>query len=179
MQLPAAPALHEWRGMTGTDRNARRYPRLRLQGSAQLNTPVRRVAGELRSLSLGGGFVAGLPPLDEGTEVRLYLLLPGQHMPVTASARVLYSLLPGHRRVAGTGFAFSRLEDEALCRLDSYIRRARETYVELLYHLADEHPDAEAIRTLCLSLGIPPFLHAHELYKRVEETLLELDGLRS
>ena len=165
--------------MTGTDRNARRYPRLRLQGSAQLNTPSRRVAGELRSLSLGGGFVAGLPPLEEGMEVPLFLLLPGQSMPVSATARVLYSLLPGHRQVAGTGFAFSKLSDESLCRLDSYIRRVRETYVELLYQLADERPDMEAIRTLCLAVGIPPFLRPHELYLRVEETLLELDGLRS
>lgn len=143
-----------------------------MRGTVQINVPGKRLTGELFSLSLGGFFVLGTSKLKTGAEYRIYLLINGVKQPVQVTAKVLYNLpaMDGHEE--GTGFAFTKLSEDAEPLIGEAVKRSGELFQRLLFVLTDGNTtDPDEVEQLCREAGLPEGLTTAELRWRVVQTV--------
>jgi len=146
-------------------RPKRRYPRAAVHATAQLQVGRRRIAGELGELSRGGGFVAGIPPIEPGTEVRGWILLPPENVPIAIRMRALYN------RPDGTGVAFTRGSADAFEKISRAVDRSNLLLLQLLFSLTAVQKDAHALTRLARGAGLPGDLAPDELAELVKRSL--------
>lgn len=145
----------------------RRFPRVDLRASAQVNVAGMRHTGEVVTLSPGGVLICGLPRLPLGSDAVLHLMLPGDLLPTVAGARVLYHVEQDWFRVGGTAFAFTHLSESGFARIARAVDRVDSLLVKLLFHLGEEEPDRGVLATVCPEVGLPPELDLDELRWKV------------
>lgn len=148
-----------------SDRPKRRFPRAAVHATAQLQLGRRRVAGELGELSRGGGFVAGIPPIEPGTELRGWILLPPENVPIAVTMRVLYN------RADGTGIAFTRASAHALEKISRAVDRSNLLLLQLLFSLTAVQKDAHALARLVHGAGLPADVAPDDLADMVKRSL--------
>jgi len=152
-------------------RPTRRYPRAPVRGSAQLNLGRKRLSGEFVELSRGGAFVTEVPPVEVGTEVQGYILLPPENVPIPVTMRVLYHLPGREDRKEGMGVAFVRASGAALERISRAVDRSNLLLLQLLFSLTASRPDPTALKRMCGRVGLPNDLPPQELAAMVRKAL--------
>lgn len=157
-------------------RSWRRYPRGTLRGTAQLGGSFGRCSGELTELSVGGAFIAGVPPLRSASHVRAHLLLPGQIAPIEVRARVLYVRPENFFSREGVGISFEDLGAEEAARVQRAVERSDLLYMRLLFHLQSGDATREEIDETCLEAGVPVGVPKDELYDRISIALRRYRG---
>lgn len=145
----------------------RRFPRVDLRASAQVNVDKHRHAGEVATLSPGGVLICGLPRLPIGIEALLHLMLPGDLLPTIAGGRVLYHVEQDWFRAGGTAFAFTQLSEQSFARISRAVDRVDSLLVKLLFHLGEEEPDPQILAEVCPEVGLPKELDVEVLRWKV------------
>lgn len=149
-----------------------------MRGSAQLSFGWGRTAGELRELSLGGAFVAGVRELDPGTRLSAWVILPNELAPMRIPARVLYARKGSSFSAGGVGIEFERVCDDERQRIARSVERSNLLYTALLFRLQNPTSRREEVERACLEAGVPLGLTLPEVEERVSDALRRYRGER-
>lgn len=153
------------------DRTQRRFPRAPVRGTAQLQLGQKRLAGEFTELSRGGALLCGIPPLEVGTEVRAFILLPPENVPFPVTMKILYNLPESTDRESSTGVAFVKAADATLERISRAVDRSNLLLLQLLFSLTAVQSDPIALQRMLQKAGLPPDKSNDELAELVKAAL--------
>ena len=98
-----------------------------------MSAPGGEFSGRAANLSVGGAFVAGVPPIPAGTPVSLDLELGDGEPPIAADAQVVWARETAQPEgPAGVALRFSRIAHDGLQRLTRLVSRRAEAAAGLL-----------------------------------------------